>query len=252
MRPKTKKISQSASSHSKEYYYIYGKHASSCALANPKRNIVQIFVTNNTFADMKEAIGGRQYKIVSNEEIGNMLNPHEVHQGILIKTTSTELHGIKELPANVTNIAILDQITDPHNIGAIMRSAAAFNIDALIVPDMNTPSHNGIIAKIASGGLEHVSTIRVKNLTNAIEELKKQGFWVVGLDGKAKASSIPTSLAEDKIAIVLGSEGKGMRKLTQKNCDLMVKIPMSDNIESLNVSNAAAIMFQQIYLVHKQ
>ena len=135
---------------------------------------------------------------------------------------------------------MLDQVTDPHNIGAILRSAAAFEAAAVILPDANAPEESGTLAKSACGGLEIVPLIRVPNLVRAIETLKKVGFWVIGLDGSAKKT-----MAQDKLpaktVFILGSEGDGLRRLTAENCDYMLKLPISDKMESLNVSNAAAI-----------
>ena len=229
------------------HYYIYGKHAATSALQNPKRKILQILITQNSFDSMQKLVSQHPHNIVDNHELDMILGEKEPHQGIVIKTESTELHSIDALPSDVRNIAILDQITDPHNIGAIMRSAAAFNIDALILPEINAPAQSGLIAKIASGAMESVHILRVNNLNNAIKAIKQNGFWVIGLDGKAHDSLIPNNLAQEKLAIILGSEGKGIRRLIQSNCDLTIKIPMSEKMESLNVSNAAAIIFHQIY-----
>ena len=144
--------------------------------------------------------------------------------------------------SEVAKVAILDQITDPQNIGAIIRSAAAFGITKLLLPADNTPEENASIAKAASGALETVQIAKVVNLKMAIEILKKKGFWIVGLD--AHGNNDLNDLAKfNKVAIIIGSEDKGLRPLTIKSCDLLVKIPISEKVESLNASNAASIIF---------
>lgn len=250
MQPKNYKFSKYSNKKNSDHFFIYGKHAVREALANPKRVIFEILLTQNNFADFAPLIGSRSYKIVDAEKITDIVGSHELHQGIAVLTTSSEEFGIEKLPANISRIAILDQITDPHNIGAIIRSAAAFNIDVIIMPKDNSPEQNGIIAKIASGALEHVTILKVTNLVKTIETLKEKGFWVVGFDGSAKIT-LPEKLIDDKLVVILGSEGYGMRQLTKKSCDIIAKIMMTDKVESLNVSNAAAIIFHELYTKRK-
>jgi 23S rRNA (guanosine2251-2'-O)-methyltransferase len=142
-------------------------------------------------------------------------------------------------------IVILDQISDPHNVGAIMRTAAAFNAAAIIIAKNNAPDESANIAKIACGTMEITPIIKVVNITKTMEQIKEYGYWCIGLDGHAK-QSISSSNLPDKLALVLGSEGKGIRKLVKQTCDLLVTIPMNPNVESLNVSNAAAISLYEI------
>ena len=137
-------------------------------------------------------------------------------------------------------VVILDQVSDPHNVGAILRSAAAFGAMAVIVPDANAPEETGTLAKSASGALEVIPLIRVANLSRAMEMLKKADFWCVGMDGYAKKEMGEDRLPQ-KCALVMGSEGEGMRRLTAENCDYMVKLPIARTVESLNVSNACTI-----------
>lgn len=138
-------------------------------------------------------------------------------------------------------------MTDPHNVGAVLRSAAAFDASAVILTDRNAPEATGTLAKSASGALELVPLITVSNLTRAMKTLKDLGFWCVGLDGRAPSTLRETSLP-DKIALVMGSEGFGLRRLTAENCDYTVKLPISERVESLNVSNAAAIALYEMSL----
>ena len=143
------------------------------------------------------------------------------------------------------HLLILDQVTDPQNIGAIIRSCAAFETLGLVVQDKNSPLESGAMDKAAAGTIEFVPVARVTNLSRAIETLKDNGFWVMGMDGYAD-TTIDKINKSGKIAIVMGSEGKGMRRLVQENCDSSVKLPISSNVESLNVSTAAAIALYEL------
>lgn len=182
-------------------------------------------------------------KEVSQQELNNLL-PGAVHQGVAIRVLPIEklhLDWLLHLQKKGRSIVlILDQITDPHNVGAILRTAAAFNVDAVIMTNRNSVRESGVVAKAAAGALESVPIIEVANLVEAIKSLKKVNYWIFGMDGGA-AEHVSVLADYDKVAIVLGSEGEGMRNLVTKNCDLIVKIPMSEKMESLNVSNACAI-----------
>ncbi|ASX28232.1 23S rRNA (guanosine(2251)-2'-O)-methyltransferase RlmB [Rickettsia sp. MEAM1 (Bemisia tabaci)] len=232
---------------SKNYYYIYGKHPVFSALNNPKRQIEDILCTQMIFDANKKLISSKPYKIVNNDVLSKLLE-NQTHQGIAAKVKPIFSHNIEDI--NIKNskckIAILDQITDPQNIGAIIRSAAAFNMDAIILPLDNSPNENGTIAKAACGTLELIKIIKVTNLNSCINYLKKHGFWVIGLTGEAD-DYFTDKLISDKIALVFGSEDKGMRRLVQENCDHLAKIPISDKVESLNVSNAASIIFHSLW-----
>ncbi|WP_341788299.1 MULTISPECIES: 23S rRNA (guanosine(2251)-2'-O)-methyltransferase RlmB [unclassified Rickettsia] len=232
---------------SKNYYYIYGKHPVFSALNNPKRQIEDILCTQMIFDTNKKLISSKPYKIVNNDVLSKLLE-NQTHQGIAAKVKPIFSYNIEDI--NIKNpkckIAILDQITDPQNIGAIIRSAAAFNIDAIILPLDNSPNENGTIAKAACGTLELIKIIKVTNLNSCINYLKKHGFWVIGLTGEAN-DYFTDKLISDKIALIFGSEDKGMRRLVQENCDHLAKIPISDKVESLNVSNAASIIFHSLW-----
>lgn len=232
---------------SKNYYYIYGKHPVFSALNNPKRQIEDILCTQMIFDANKKLINSKPYKIVNNDVLSKLLE-NQTHQGIAAKVKPIFSYNIEDI--NIKNpkckIAILDQITDPQNIGAIIRSAAAFNIDAIILPLDNSPNENGTIAKAACGTLELIKIIKVTNLNSCINYLKKHGFWVIGLTGEAD-DYFTDKLISDKIALIFGSEDKGMRRLVQENCDHLAKIPISDKVESLNVSNAASIIFHSLW-----
>ena len=162
-----------------------------------------------------------------------------VHQGIAVLADPLPEQDLADL-ADASLVVVLDQVTDPHNVGAILRSAAAFGAAALILTERHGPADSGVMAKSASGGLEHVALVRVKNLARALSNLGDMGFLRLGLDSghTERIESVPK---HDKFAIVLGAEGKGMRRLTREHCDLLVSLDMPGAIKSLNVSNAAAL-----------
>lgn len=234
------------------FYYMYGKHPTLAALNNPDRIIKKAFCTKDNFDNHKELISKHKYEIVQNNFITGILgnDPKLPHQGIaiLVKSIFTRSSNISEETRLSKRIVILDQISDPQNIGSIIRNAAAFSIDTIIIPHDNSPTETAIIAKAASGTLETIRIITVINIKTVMEHLKKQGFWIIGLDSSAKDPLKPELFLHNKsplpkIALVLGAEGSGLRRLTKETCDYIVKIPISDKVESLNVSNAAAIAF---------
>lgn len=234
---------------SKDLYYIYGKHPVFAALSNPKRYIQNVLCTEDIFNLHKNLISNHPYKITNIDYLTRLFGSNHNHQGIAANVKSIFSNRIEDIDITIPNckVAILDQITDPQNIGAIIRSAASFDITTIILPLDNAPDENATIAKTASGALELVQMVKVTNLRRSIEYLKKHGFWIIGLDGNAK-QSLSTKIFSDKMAIVLGSEDKGIRRLVKEACDHLVKIPISSKVESLNVSNAASIAFYLISL----
>ena len=229
-----------------EYYNIYGTHPSINALKNPKRQISRVYC-------LKEQL--EKHPLIKNfpHEITNSNNLEQLakttsHQGIVVKTTKITQYAL-DLEPSFKKIVILDQITDPQNFGAIIRSAVAFDFDAIIIPKDNSIEENSTVAKIASGALEMISIFQVTNLSRAIEDLKNENFWIIGLDGQSN-NQLYDITKFDKIVAIIGSEQKGIRSLIRKNCDLMVKIPINKNIDSLNASNAAAIFFSEIARVN--
>jgi len=229
---------------------IYGKHASIAVLSNPMRKIKRVMVTKNT----KEELGDKVFSNVKNlltvdsKKLDDLLPREAVHQGIAIECEPLAQPSLHEwLNADYNKpVLILDQVSDPHNVGAILRSGAAFDVGAVIATDRNAPSESGVMAKTASGALEIVPLISVGNLVQAIELLKKSGYWIYGLDGEAK-QTIDEIKMDKKSALVLGAEGRGLRRLTGEHCDMLMRLPMSDKMESLNVSNAAAIALYELY-----
>lgn len=227
--------------HSNQSYYMHGKHAVISALKNPKRIIKQVLCTEESFNQNKQLISKYKYDIVKDTALTKIIGQNQNHQGIVAQVFTVYTYDLTDL-VFCDKIAILDQITDPQNIGSIIRSAAAFNIEAIIMPIDNNPTENAAVAKAASGGLELVKIIKVTNLKSVIDHLKSNDFWIMGLDGRA-SDILDKSMYSKKIAFIFGSEDRGLRQLTKRSCDYLVKIPISKTMESLNVSNAAAIIF---------
>jgi len=225
-------------------YYMYGKHAVFAALSNPRRQIKKIHCLAK-FADQhQKELQKFDVEIVDNDFFNRKIGQDQAHQGICALVNPIYLDHIDafDFHDKCDRIAILDQITDPQNIGAIIRSAAAFGITKLILPSDHAPDENASVAKAACGCLELVQIVKIPNLKTAIDKLKKKGFWAAGLDASGKDT--PESIAKtDKLIIIIGSEDKGMRRLTLESCDFLVGIPIAQNVESLNASVSASIVF---------
>jgi 23S rRNA (guanosine2251-2'-O)-methyltransferase len=229
--------------------YLFGKHACVAALANPMRKIKRVLVTKNAQTEMGAALAPlKNISLIEGHKIEVLLPPGSVHQGIAMEVDPLDQPSLADwLDLKEDKpVLLLDQVTDPHNVGAILRSAAAFDVGAVIATDRNAPQESGTMAKSASGALEIVPLIAVVNLVQAIETLKKAGYWSAGLDGEAKENLADLKL-DKKTALVLGAEGEGLRRLTREHCDFLAKLPMSNRMESLNVSNAAAIALYDLF-----
>ncbi|WP_340150301.1 23S rRNA (guanosine(2251)-2'-O)-methyltransferase RlmB [uncultured Sneathiella sp.] len=235
--------------------WLYGDHAVMAALANPARKLRRLVITKAKLEALDiDTRGGIEERIapevIDKDVISDLLPENAIHQGIALLPAPLPELSLADLPDAASSesivVAVLDQVTDPQNVGAILRSAAAFNISALIVPNRHSPPVTGVLAKAASGALEMVPIIRVGNLSRALDQLAEDGFWRIGLDGHATQKLEDAAKSFQKIAIVLGAEGKGLRPLTAQKCDLLAKLPISSRIESLNVSNAAAITFYEL------
>jgi 23S rRNA (guanosine2251-2'-O)-methyltransferase len=191
-----------------------------------------------------------QVEIMARDALDRLLPRGAVHQGVCALVEGLDDTDIDDICRAVegqsaARLVVLDQVTDPHNVGAVLRSAAAFGAAAVIIQERNAPGTTGVLAKAASGALERVPLVRVVNLVRALDQLKKAGIWCVGLDADATTSISDADLS-GKIAIVLGAEGEGLRRLTREHCDLMVRIPLAKGMESLNVSNAAAVALYEL------
>jgi 23S rRNA (guanosine2251-2'-O)-methyltransferase len=231
-------------------HLLYGKHASLAALANPMRKIKRVMVTKNVHDELgkKTFSNIKNIQVMESKKLDDLLPREAVHQGIAVECeplTQLSLHDFLTDNKNKP-ILVLDQVSDPHNVGAILRSAAAFDAGAVIVTDRNAPTESGVMAKTASGALEIIPLIAVGNLVQAIELLKKAGYWIYGLDGEAKETISKVKL-DSKTVLVLGAEGRGLRRLTGEHCDVLVRLPISEKMESLNVSNAAAVALYELY-----
>lgn len=227
----------------KQTVLLYGRHPVEMALQNKRRTILEIQMVSGAL-DMP-ASAGVPVRIVPKAQLDALAGRDVPHQGVVAKCLPLPPVSLDDVmsrarTAEKMQVVLLDQVTDPHNIGAILRSAVAFGAAAVILPDANTPDETGALAKAASGALELMPLVRVPNLARAMERLKKDGFWCVGLDGAAPAE-LPRQKLPAKCAFVMGSEGEGMRRLTAETCDLLTRLPMDAAIESLNVSNAAAV-----------
>jgi 23S rRNA (guanosine2251-2'-O)-methyltransferase len=228
----------------KGQYYMYGTHAVVAAANNKDRYIKQIYCLTRQEDELKKKIPHLPIEVVQNDFITKKIGKDLAHQGVIALVSTIFKNGVESLDLSSAKekVVILDQISDPQNIGAIIRSAAAFGIKKIILPSDNAPDENATIAKTACGCLELVEVAKVTNLKSAIDKLKSQGFWIAGLDAAGDTNT--DNLNDiDKIAVVIGSEGKGMRRLTSESCDFLVQIPISKDVESLNASNAASIIF---------
>lgn len=222
---------------------FWGKHAVTAALANPERVVRKLWGTREALAGFDlPSILPVVYADVA--DLGRMVPADAPHQGLVVEVDPLEEIWLGDLLEQGRDdkrpLVVLDQVTDPHNVGAVMRSAAAFNALGIVTQDRHAPPESGALAKAASGALESVPWVRVVNLARALDEIAEAGFWRIGLTGHA-SQTLGEVIGEAKIAIVLGAEGEGMRQNTEAHCDQLAKLPISPKVESLNVSNAAAI-----------
>jgi 23S rRNA (guanosine2251-2'-O)-methyltransferase len=220
---------------------IYGFHSVAAALKAPRRELIRLYATPAAAERLSADIAARglETRIMTLEEISARAPREAVHQGLLLEARPLAPIDVAELPANGLAL-VLDQITDPHNVGAILRTAAAFAVDALVTTERHSPEFAGALAKSASGGLEHVPICSVANLARALAEMGDMGYWRIGLDSDAPARLTDETLSRP-LAPVLGAEGKGLRRLTRERCDRVARLDLPGPIKSLNVSNACAI-----------
>ena len=221
---------------------FWGKHAVAAALDNPDRKILKAWAT-------REAAGFMQFPkdvpvtLAEGPDMGRLVPNDAPHQGVVIEVEPLDDAWLDDILADAPERAVLlvlDQVTDPHNVGAILRSAAAFGAIGIVTQDRHSPPESGALAKAASGALERVPWIRVVNLARALEQIGEAGFWRIGLAGDA-GGDLKDALGPPRVALVLGAEGPGMRQNTREHCDALARLPISDAIESLNVSNATAV-----------
>ncbi len=236
--------------------WLWGTHPVLAALANPERPCRRLLLTAEAQRAQAAALGpllarrSLTPETVERAGIDAVLPAGALHQGMALAVEPLPERDIADLVAAAASrdpavVVVLDQVTDPHNLGAVARSAAAFGAIGMVVTERHAPGETGTLAKAASGALERIPLVRATNLARAIDELKEGGFWVAGL-----AADAPVTLAAAKlsgrVALVLGGEGEGMRRLTREHCDLLVRLPQTDAVESLNVSNAAAVALYEL------
>jgi 23S rRNA (guanosine2251-2'-O)-methyltransferase len=221
---------------------LWGRHAVAAALDNPARQVLRAWATREAAAVMqfpKEL----QVTFADAADLGRLVPSDAPHQGVVIEVEPLDdawLDGLLHEVDERAILLVLDQVTDPHNLGAILRSAAAFGAIGIVTQDRHSPPESGVVAKAASGALERMPWVRVVNLARALEEIGEAGFWRIGLAGDTE-SLLADALGPPRVALVLGAEGPGLRHNTREHCDALARLPISDAIESLNVSNAAAV-----------
>jgi 23S rRNA (guanosine2251-2'-O)-methyltransferase len=221
--------------------FLYGWHSVKAALENPARTFHKIMLTENALHRVREAglALSVEPQLVRAEEIDALVGPEAVHQGFLVEADPLPSPTIDDVAASGI-ILVLDQITDPHNVGAILRTAAAFGVTAIVTTQRHAPEATGVLAKAASGALDLVPIITVPNLVRALERLKDQNVFVVGLDSEGDASMTAAPMRAP-LALVVGAEGRGLRQLTRTTCDQVARLDLPGQIKSLNVSNATAL-----------
>jgi 23S rRNA (guanosine2251-2'-O)-methyltransferase len=221
---------------------LWGKHAVAAALDNPQRKVLRAWATREA-AELMQFPKDLPLVLADVADLGRLVPNDAPHQGVVIEVQPLEeswLDDILTQAADKAVLLVLDQVTDPHNLGAILRSAAAFGAIGIVTQDRHSPPESGVVAKAASGALERMPWVRVVNLARALEEIGEAGFWRIGLTGDAD-TQLKDALGPPRAALVLGAEGPGLRPNTRDHCDVLARLPISDAVESLNVSNAAAV-----------
>ncbi|MFC4349919.1 TrmH family RNA methyltransferase [Fodinicurvata halophila] len=238
--------------------WLYGWHACLAALGNPHRQCHRLVLSGEPEPGQAKQLAGLferpelrlpEPEQLDRDEMGALLPPGAVHQGIALLTaplSTPDLHELLDgLPPGRQVLVALDQVSDPHNVGAILRSAAVFGGLAVLNTERHAPAETGTLAKSASGGLESVPYIQVTNLARSLDQLKEAGFWVFGLASEASAP-LPEADLPERLVLCLGAEGAGLRRLTRERCDLLVRLPTPGSLQDLNVSNAAAVALYEL------
>lgn len=227
--------------------WLFGRHAVQAALANPTRIVRRYWAVDPSAAPT--APGRERPEKVDRGRIDTVLPKGSVHQGLALQVDALPEHELEtacaRLPGRPNLVVALDQITDPHNLGAILRSAAAFGARAVVTTERHAPEANAVVAKAASGALDIVPLVRVGNLARAMEQMKGLGYWLIGLADSGAKSLAETDLGGD-VVLVLGAEGEGLRRLTAERCDALARLPTDPRLPALNVSNAAAVALYEL------
>jgi 23S rRNA (guanosine2251-2'-O)-methyltransferase len=239
--------------------WLYGRHPVAAALANPGRRWRRLIVLAAqedearglvAAAQAKRAGDGEAIRVVDRNGLAALLPEDAVHQGLALEVEPLDPPDLDDVlrgtePVGRSIVVVLDQVTDPHNVGAVLRSAAAFGAAAVIIAEHGAPPVGGVLAKAASGALDCVPLVRTVNLARALDRLKEAGYWCCGLDESAPAPLAALDLGP-RVALVLGSEGGGLRRLLRERCDYLARLPTRPTLSSLNVSNAAAIALYEL------
>ncbi len=231
---------------------LWGFHAVSEALASPGRQPLRLYATAAAAVRLEGAAAARSLAatVLDADEIGARLPRDAVHQGVVLEARPLDAPDLSDLPDEGT-VLVLDQITDPHNVGAILRTAAAFGVAALVTTERHAPEMTGVLAKAASGGLEYVPVVSIVNLARALDAMRARGYQLVGLDSDGATPLEEVTFAPAR-ALVLGAEGKGLRRLTRERCETVARLDMPGPIRSLNVSNACAVALTILRLRTRQ
>ncbi|HEV3177905.1 MAG TPA: 23S rRNA (guanosine(2251)-2'-O)-methyltransferase RlmB [Stellaceae bacterium] len=254
-------IRTSARPHRDTGGWIYGRHAVRAALRNPARRLRRLVATPELAAEAQawlaeakaRSAGELKVETLERGRLEALLPEAAVHQGLALQAEPLPPAFLEDMLAEIPPTAaagtavvvVLDQVSDPQNVGAVLRSAAAFGALGLVLPEHGTPPSTSALAKAASGALEQVPLVRVTNLARALDKLKQAGFWCVGLEESAEKLLGDLDLS-GRVALVLGAEGEGLRRLTRERCDFLARLPTHDALASLNVSNAAAIALYEV------
>lgn len=238
-----------SNSHQKEGgYWLYGLHSVQAALKNPLRQKNRLLATQETFDTLMTKLErplNISYEIVDRMMLDRFCGRDAVHQGVALQVMPLPEPDLEDIVKRHGPVLILDQVTDPRNVGAILRSAMAFGAAGIIMQDRHSPEESGVLAKAASGALDSVLVMKVVNLSRIMKQLKEKGFWVLGMDAQGEVLN-GQNYKKRKVALVLGAEGKGLRQLVRQNCDEIVSLYMAGDIDSLNVSVAGAIALYEI------
>lgn len=234
--------------------WIFGHHAVESALKADKREFFELMIFDqhrNRYAWVRDELPHVKVSVVDRLTMDRLAPKDQPHQGVALNAGMLPALSPRDLPEDARLLLALDQVTDPHNIGACLRSADAFGVSAVLVPNHHSGHSSAIVAKAAAGALETTPIIEVGNLVQAIENLKEDGYWVVGLAGEADKDLCDIDLT-GKMIVVMGSEGEGLRDLVAQKCDFLARIPMSGQVESLNVSVACGITLYEVSRQNRQ
>jgi 23S rRNA (guanosine2251-2'-O)-methyltransferase len=231
-------------------FWLYGEHAVAAAIRNPRRKNRRLLVTEDAEKSLRAALN-RPWRLpperIERQRFGTFLQEDAVHQGVALLVEPLEPVALEDaIAASDGPVLLLDQVTDPRNVGAILRSAAAFGAACVVLQDRHAPPETGALARAASGALDIVPVVREVNLSRAIASLQKAGFWVMGLTGDASRSLAEAKPHDRRVALVLGAEDTGLRRLQRETCDELVRLPITPAMESLNVAAAAAVALYEV------